>query len=186
MKKRLTQKIAVAVLALALILPALSTTQARSYNVTPLSAEETASLTLMREEEKLARDVYTFFYETYRTRIFSNIAASEQKHMGAIEILLDRYGLPDPADNRIPGEFQNEELRALYLELTAQGGQSMVEALKVGVIIEEKDIADLQAGLAVAEHADIKTVYLNLLSASGSHLKAFISALSKLGVYYEP
>jgi hypothetical protein len=186
MKKNLAQKIAVLVLALAFIIPALSVTQARSYNLTPLSTEEMASLNLMREEEKLARDVYTFLYETYRTRIFSNIAAAEQKHMDSIEILLDRYGLPDPADNRIPGDFQNEELRALYQELTAQGGQSMVEALKVGVIIEEKDIADLQAGLAVAEHADIKTVYLNLLSASTSHLKAFISALAKLGFYYEP
>jgi hypothetical protein len=41
-----------------------------------LSDAEKASLTLMREEEKLARDVYVYVYDIWGTPIFSNIATS--------------------------------------------------------------------------------------------------------------
>ena len=39
-----------------------------------LSAEETASLLFMREEEKLARDVYNALYATWGQQTFLNIA----------------------------------------------------------------------------------------------------------------
>ena len=51
----------------------------------------------MREEEKVARDVYLEFYEIYGNVIFKNIADSEQKHMDAVLALIVGYGLDDPA-----------------------------------------------------------------------------------------
>lgn len=142
----------------------------------PLSAAEEADLLFMREEEKLARDVYTAMYARWRQPIFRNIAASEQTHMNAILTLLNRYGLPDPAADA-PGVFNNPELQALYDELVAQGNLSRVEALRVGVAIEEADIADLQASLAHTTHADIRLVYNNLLRGSRNHLRAFTRQL---------
>ena len=47
-----------------------------------LTDEEIAGLKLMREEEKLARDVYMVLYEQWNLPIFSNIANSEQAHCG--------------------------------------------------------------------------------------------------------
>jgi hypothetical protein len=47
-----------------------------STAVQPLSAGETATLKRMREEEKLARDVYELLYEAFPVRVFQNIAAS--------------------------------------------------------------------------------------------------------------
>ena len=126
----------------------------------------------MREEEKLARDVYNAFYDRYGLRVFSNIAASEQAHMNAVLTLLNRYGLADPAATT-PGVFNNADLQALYDDLIAQGNQSLTEALRAGVLIEETDIADLQDGLALTTHADLRAVYANLLRASQNHLRAF-------------
>ena len=139
---------------------------------TSLSATEKESLLYMREEEKLARDVYNAFYDRYGLRVFSNIAASEQAHMNAVLTLLNRYGLADPAATT-PGVFNNADLQALYDDLIAQGNQSLTEALRAGVLIEETDIADLQDGLALTTHADLRAVYANLLRASQNHLRAF-------------
>ena len=77
--------------------------QSTTPATTPLSATEKESLLYMREEEKLARDVYNAFYDRYGLRVFSNIATSEQAHMDAVLTLLNRYGCllytsPSPRD----------------------------------------------------------------------------------------
>jgi hypothetical protein len=78
-----------------------------------------------------------------------------------------------------PGVFANSDLQKLYNELTVQGSVSLVEAYKVGVRIEEKDIADLKEGIATANHEDLKIAYGNLQRGSSIHLTAFQSQLSK-------
>jgi hypothetical protein len=146
--------------------------QSTTPATTPLSATEKESLLYMREEEKLARDVYNTFYDRYGLRVFSNIAASEQAHMDAVLTLLNRYGLADPAA-AAPGVFNNDDLQALYDDLIDQGNASLTAALQAAVLIEETDIADLQDGLALTSHADLRAVYNNLLRASQNHLRAF-------------
>lgn len=146
--------------------------QSTTPATTPLSATEKESLLYMREEEKLARDVYNAFYDRYGLRVFSNIAASEQAHMDAVLTLLNRYGLADPAA-AAPGVFNNDDLQALYDDLIDQGNASLTAALQAAVLIEETDIADLQDGLALTSHADLRAVYNNLLRASQNHLRAF-------------
>jgi hypothetical protein len=134
-------------------------------------------LLYMREEEKLARDVYQELYQVWGLTIFSNIARSEQKHMDSIKTLLDRYHLTDPAEGNGIGVFTNSDLQALYFELIDKGGKSVLDALQVGVIIEETDIADLTEALNVTVHWDIKRVYANLMAGSYNHLAAFESKL---------
>ncbi len=136
-----------------------------------LSAEEAAALLFMREEEKLARDVYNQMFTLWGQPVFQNIAASEQTHMDQIKLLMDRYGLADPALD--PGKFTDANLQALYDQLIAQGSVSLVEALKVGATIEQVDIADLQTRIAQTDNADIQLVYNNLMSGSYNHLSAF-------------
>jgi hypothetical protein len=133
----------------------------------------------MREEEKVARDVYLYLNKKWNLRIYKNIAASEQTHMDAIKNLLDKYSIADPAAGKGIGEFTDPDLQKLYDDLILQGSVSKVEALKVGVIIEETDIDDLNEGIATARHNDIKTVYINLLQGSLNHLDAFESSLAR-------
>ena len=150
-----------------------------------LNADETAALLYMREEEKLARDVYNALYTTWGQPTFQNIAASEQKHMDEIKLLLDRYNLTDPA--LAPGQFTDPSLQALYTQLTSQGSLSLGDALKVGAAIEEIDIRDLQTRIALTDNADLQQVFNNLMSGSYNHLQAFTSVLSRqTGETYQP
>ncbi len=152
-----------------------------------LSDAERADLLFMREEEKLARDVYLALYEQHGLKIFQNIAASEQTHTNAILNLLDTYGLADPVGANPPGEFVNQDLQALYDQLVATGSQSLVEALRVGTAIEEIDILDLDEAIARTTHADILQVYQRLEAGSENHLRAFIRVLERqTGEAYQP
>ncbi len=143
-----------------------------------LTQEEADALLFLREEEKLARDVYTVLYDEWGQKTFSNIAASEQRHMDSVKTLLEAYGLADPVGADTPGAFTNSELQAAYDALVAQGGQSLEEALKVGVTIEDLDIEDLQALLATSPSADIAEVAQNLLKGSENHLNSFTRLLA--------
>ena len=145
----------------------------------PLTTQEIYWLTYMREEEKLARDVYTKLFELYGLRVFENIMASEQNHMNAIKNMLDKYSLPDPAAGNGIGVFTNDYIQTLYETLFAKGKLSVIDALEVGVIIEETDIADLKDALAVTTHTDVDNVYANLLQGSYNHLSAFEYNLSR-------
>jgi hypothetical protein len=145
-----------------------------------LTAGEKADLTFMREEEKLARDVYLTLYDVWGTTVFANIATSEQQHMDAILSLLITYKLPDPTVGKMVGEFVNVELQALYNTLIERGKRSALDALLVGGIIEETDIVDLNAAIATARPSNIDKVYTNLLNGSYNHLRAFASNIQAL------
>lgn len=145
-----------------------------SFAAQPLSAEETNHLLYIREEEKLARDIYQALYSRWNVRIFSRIAASEQRHFDAVGTLINRYGLPDPAQPAT-GVFVNSDLQKLFDDLLAKGNISLLDALQVGVAIEETDIDDLKAAIAETDNRDILTVYGNLLNGSLNHLSAFNS-----------
>lgn len=145
------------------------------------------SLAYVREEEKLAHDVYVFLYEQWGVQVFQNISESEQVHTDTVKSLLAAYGLPDPAADLGTGQFSNPDLQALYNQLTVQGGQSLTDALKVGAAIEEIDILDLQSRLQSNLPDDVRLAYENLLSGSFNHLAAFTSALERrTGEIYEP
>ncbi len=146
-----------------------------------LSADEIKWLLYIREEEKLALDVYQALYEKWQLGIFDNIAASEKRHFDAIGALISRYGLPDPAQSAPGSLSESSGLQSLYDALIAEGSLSVEDALKVGVAIEIKDIDDLGDALAITDTADIVTVYTNLLRGSSNHLSAFNSHLQVTG-----
>lgn len=139
-----------------------------------LTSDVAEGLIFMREEEKLARDVYKALAAKWKLRVFSNIAQSEQRHMDAIKVLLTRYGLTDPAEKTAAGIFINKGLKDLYQQLLDKGSKSVKDAYEVGKLIEETDIADLDRHLAqLTTESDIRRVYSNLRQGSVQHLAAF-------------
>lgn len=144
-----------------------------------LTPEEIADLVYIREEEKLARDIYSAMFEKWNKNIFDNIAQSEQIHMDAILTLLNRYGILDPAKDNGPGVFTDPTLQELYLKLLEQGLGSFEEAIAVGVLIEETDIIDLGNAIADADNRDIVRVYEQLIQGSERHLQAFTRHLTE-------
>jgi len=155
--------------------------------VEPLSDEERDGLIFLREEEKLARDVYNYLHGLFNLNVFANIPKSEQQHMDAVKYLLDRYEIKDPAEGKANGEFVNKDLQELYDSLIAKGKVNAAEALKVGALIEEVDIRDLLNELnGSVDNQDIKLVYNNLIKGSKNHLRAFTGVLKTYGIDYTP
>ena len=140
---------------------------------TQRTADEIAGLQYMREEEKLAQDVYQLLGAKYDSRVFTNIARSENQHTDTVKAFLDAFEAADPAADRAAGGYENDELQALYAQLVAQGEESLTDAINVGIAIEERDIADLKARITGTDRADLKAMYENLLRASENHLSAF-------------
>lgn len=164
----------------------------------PLSEEQ--HLTFMREEEKLARDVYITFSQMYpRSRVFGRIDNSEQQHTDAIKRLLDKYGVVDPSTNDNVGIFTGYEygeyftnLFKLLIEVDNQ-----LEALYVSAYIEEFDIIDLlycnqeiiyandeltdrySCGLEVTETTDVQRTLNSLLMGARSHLRAYVRDIER-------
>ncbi|MBC6489478.1 hypothetical protein BC349_00740 [Flavihumibacter stibioxidans] len=151
-----------------------------------ISEDERHSLLFMREEEKLARDVYITLYKKWGDAIFSNISESEQSHMDAILKLLVKYNLPDPAANNPIGVFTDESLQSLYNQLVAKGSTSLMNALIVGATIEDMDLRDIKEDLQTIDNSDIIEVYENLLKGSRNHLRSFYSKILDLGGTYTP
>lgn len=146
------------------------------FAITPTEAE---NILFMKQEEKLARDVYVVLAARWDHPTFANIAVSEQRHMDAVDGLIRRFRLRDTTPTE-PGQFSIPELQARYDELVTEGGQSLAQALAVGVLVEETDIADLDEVLNATRDRTIRQVMSNLRRGSLNHLAAFSGALDSL------
>lgn len=150
-----------------------------------INENEVAMLEYMREEEKLARDVYLALYDLYNIPIFKNISKSETWHMKQVLCLLEYYNIPDPASPDT-GVFNDPDLQALYDALIEQGSASLVDALTVGATIEDLDIFDLEDNMAGTSNEAILTTFERLSCGSGNHLRSFSAWLTNKGVTYVP
>ena len=153
-----------------------------------LNQQEKDAILYMREEEKLARDVYDSMYAKWEVNPFGNIRLSEQAHMDRMKTLIITYRLEDPVDknNDKHGLFTNVLLQKYYNELVSSGSQSLNEALKAGAKIEELDIIDLETRINQTQNKDIVATYNYLKMASENHLRAFVRRLKMQGIDYEP
>ena len=150
-----------------------------------LSQQEIEDLQFLKEEEKLARDVYLFSYDLYGEKIFKNISNSEQSHMNSVSVILEKYNIQDLSlEER--GKFTNDILQELYNSLTDLASNSLEDALIAGATIEDLDINDLNSFIINTHHEDIKEMYQKLNCGSRNHLRGFTNNLENLGVSYEP
>lgn len=142
-------------------------------------------LCMLREEEKLARDVYTALFASTSINVFENIARSEQMHTDAVAAQLAMRGIPDPVTDDTPGVFQAPAFQALYASLTLEGRMSDVAALRVGATIEDLDLRDIQEMRARTSDAAALALYDNLACGSRNHMRSFAGQLESRGERYE-
>lgn len=156
----------------AMSLAAVVSTQATA--ATPvLTSTQQAQLKYLIEEEKLARDVYTYLLTTSGSQKFRNIARAEQTHMNLVAGILKTYGIADPTLGAKSGVFTNASLSALYKKFIASGSVDYASAFAAGVAIEKLDIADLQNDIKAQKATDVLSVLNTLLRGSENHLAAF-------------
>jgi hypothetical protein len=167
-----------------------------------LDAGETAHLIFMREEEKLARDVYLTLASLYpNASTFTTIGdGSEQTHTDTVRDMLEKYGIPDPNPdaNILPdsiGVFTGADYGWYFTEkfeaLVARGSVSLLEAWYVGAFIEELDMLDIvgcpkvivesdplveagQCGLTYTDEPALQAMYTHLVEGSKDHLRAYV------------
>jgi hypothetical protein len=152
---------------------------------TQLTSTEVENLVFMREEEKLARDVYLTLYDAWGLGVFTNIADSEQTHTDSVKAMIDKYQLQDPVVDDSIGVFINQDLAVLYQAMVIRGSQSSLDALYVGAMIEEVDMVDLQRAIDETARADIRQLYENLMTGSRNHLRAYVGLIEDQGIVYE-
>lgn len=155
-----------------------------SESINTLSEQETVDLQFLREEEKLAHDVYLYAYEKHAFMTFKNIASSEQQHTDRVKALLESYQIEDPALVE-EGVFANPTLQQLYNDLTAKVNLSLIDALEVGATIEDLDIRDLNTMAENSQKEDIRLLYDQLACGSANHMRSFYSQLQNQGVEYQ-
>ncbi|HEX6849495.1 MAG TPA: DUF2202 domain-containing protein [Chitinophagaceae bacterium] len=153
-----------------------------------ITDNEKATVLRMREEEKMARDVYRVMNDKWDQQVFSHISESEIYHMSQMKLWIDKFKLDDPVirNNDEQGVFTDQSLQKLYNELTASGLQNKEAAFRAGAKVEEIDILDLKAALAETSNTDLQSTYKYLIRASENHLRAFARNLDALGINYKP
>ena len=147
---------------------------------TGLTNEQKDTLFFIYQEEKVARDVYITLGNIYTNEnTFASIQKSEQRHIDSARALCEKYGVDiTGVDEGSVGDFELQPLQELYDSCVAQGSDSLIEALKVGVFIEITDIDDLERA-AVGMPNDVVNVYENLKEGSLNHLDAFETAVAR-------
>lgn len=138
-----------------------------------LTEDQKADLAFWAEEEKMAHDLYVEFGELYDSGPFERIARSESKHLDAVRMLLERYGIDDPTEGTDPGEFTDTHIAALYEDLLAQGAASLEGAMEAGQAVENDDLEVLGAMAEEVTAPDVSNVLSKQITASERHLAAF-------------
>ena len=167
-----------------------------------LDFNEQTHLEFMREEEKLARDVYITLGARFpKLKVFGKIDDSEQRHTCAVCDMLTKYGIDDPNTNDNVGVYTGDPYGAYftqrYEQLVEDGSASKIAALYVGAYIEEMDMIDINycpeeiveqykvidtesdCGKVYTDNPDIQRLYGSLLKGSENHLRAFVKNIER-------
>lgn len=174
--------------------------QSERSGLSVISENEISHLIYMREEEKLARDVYISLGMAYpNTKIFGNISVAETQHACKVCETLNRFDIEDPVTNDNVGIFPDDAFGDYftykYQSLISEGLTSKLDALYVGALIEELDMKDIKTcpdlivntvefiknsddcGLISTKNPAIKSLYHNLIEGSESHLRSFVKQI---------
>lgn len=156
------------------------TAYAKSEITIDLTDEQKDELFFIYQEEKVARDVYITLGKLYpNENTFASIQLSEQRHIDAARELCEKYNVSiEGVDEDSVGNFVLPVLQELYDTCVSEGEKSLLDALKVGELIEITDIDDLEHA-CVGMPADVVNVFENLKEGSLSHLDAFTAAIAR-------
>jgi len=147
-----------------------------------LTANEIEFAYAVREDEKVARDLYFAFFEKYKLKAFENISKAESNHIRAVELLLSYYEIDYPEIGEY-GKFADPTRQQMYDSLLIKG-ETALEAFKVMAQLEEENIVSFGEVLEDIENDNIAIVIENLLKASENHFKAAIRQITALGGEY--
>lgn len=150
-----------------------------------LSADEIEFLFALREDEKMARDLYTVFAAKYSTAPqIDRIAAAENSHIAYVEAVLDYYEISYPAMTAA-GLFEDAKRQAIYNELADKSG-TLLEVYATMAAVEEESVSAYKSVQSEITNENIALVITNMIKASSNHLKAAVCQIIVGGSTYTP
>lgn len=132
----------------------------------------------------MAHDLYVALSKVHPGLMpFRNIPGSEARHRDAMAAILkeEKVAATEAPDGR---RFLSPGLDQLFKDWLEEGKKSPADACRVGVRLEEHDIADLRK--AQVDFPAHKEVFATLEAASNNHLRAFHRNLTRHGGTYQP
>lgn len=151
-----------------------------------LSADEIEFQFALREDEKMARDLYTVFAAKYSTAPqIDRIAAAENSHIACVEAVLDYYEISYPAMTAAAGLFEDAKRQAIYNELADKSG-TLLEVYATMAAVEEESVSAYKSVQSEITNENIALVITNMIKASSNHLKAAVCQIIAGGGTYTP
>lgn len=151
----------------------------------PLTADEIEFLYAIREDEKVARDLYLAFSAKYpKVTQISKIATAESSHIACVEAVLDYYEIEYPALGA-NGVFEDATRQAFYNELVDKSS-TLIEASSTMALVEEETIFAYKSVQGQIANANISLIVTNMIKASSNHLRATVRHIKALGGNYVP
>ncbi len=148
-----------------------------------ITETEAGDLQLLREEEKLARDLFRDWSD--RSELFGAVAHSKQLHFEIVGALLQRHQV---TDRTLGGEglYVFPQLQTLHQELLARGGSTELEALAAGAELHERDLVGLEEAAGRSQLEDVRASLAEIQRGARNHLRGCVEELALQGVDYAP
>ncbi|MDF9829698.1 DUF2202 domain-containing protein [Parabacteroides sp. PF5-6] len=151
----------------------------------PLTADEIEFLNIVREEEKLSRDLYNYFASQYPTALpLTNIGNAETNHIAAIERVLTYYEIEFPALGQ-PGVFTDKDRQDTYDRLKTEGS-TLAAAYQIMAFIEEENIVTYRKVAGELTNINLQVIITNLGLGSENHFRTLVKQITALGGTFKP
>lgn len=152
----------------------------------PLLTEgEIDGIKYVRESEKLSRDIYSIFFNTWEIEIFNILYKTEITHSNAMKNTIEKYNLDDPSEDDSIGVFTSPYFQRLYDDFLEKGKTSFYEAMYIAATIEEMAIYDFKDYKTQIEDKDLSKLFLNLEYGAIANLRKLNKELELFGISYE-
>nr|WP_320161009.1 DUF2202 domain-containing protein [uncultured Methanoregula sp.] len=152
----------------------------------PLNASETADIIQLQEDQKAITDLNAVLAVQHPdVPVFQSIANASNVYQNADNVILTRYGIPNP-EKTAAGVFASQKLQRMYNTGVNTGSMSVKDALLVSATAEDMHIADLEAAIGRTDNTDVQFIYQQELAFSRNNLRALSQWITAYGGVFTP
>ena len=141
-----------------------------------LSSNEKVCLLTLLEKQKLHRDLYDVMLENSQNEVFSMLSQSDETLMELLSIKADRYAIENPVLYKLPGEYDDSQIQAVYENFVQSKEFGLNQMLIYAQEMESEMIDEIHVHLAgVSGNPDIAQIYKNLIDKSEDQLEILLA-----------
>jgi hypothetical protein len=152
-----------------------------------LSTLEKEGLLNVLETTKMHRDIYEWINSQFPSEVFADMARRDGQAMELLSIKVDKYGLVNPIEGKLPGEFTDANIQEEYNEFVRTTVGDLGAMINQARAMEEDFIASVEEQEAsLSGNADIKIIYQDLVDSAVVQLNALDDSKEGLIHIYAP